>query len=134
MRVGVEARETTVLLVLHVPRFAQVAWRDGKRAGRRLERSTARAFARAAERVMRDGDMLAHDPGSDWFALAMLAPARRGSRVPSFDARATLGRIAAAMSLVTCERVETGWWPVERLEELEDFDRTIERALERGAR
>lgn len=134
VRAAIDGGATTALLVLRLPRFAQVAWRDGKRAGRRLERATARAFAHAAQRVMRDGDVLAHDAGSDWFALAMLAPARHGASARSFDARATLERISAAMSLVTREPLEAGWWPLERTQDLDDFELTIARALERGAR
>ena len=58
------------LLVLRLQEFAEIAWRDGKRAAQRIERVTIRAFAAAADRVMRNGDLLAHDAGSDWFAVA----------------------------------------------------------------
>lgn len=103
-------------------------------AHRRLERATIEAFARAAERLVRDGDALAHEPGSEWFAIAMLAPARGAQRRLSLDARSALERIAAAVSLVTGERVETGWWPLANVAELDAFEATLGRALERGAR
>ncbi|HUA07821.1 MAG TPA: HAMP domain-containing sensor histidine kinase [Candidatus Acidoferrales bacterium] len=111
------------LLILRLPEVAQ-----------RLERQTVEAFARAAQSVVREGDRLAHEPGSDWFAIAMLAPARHGVRMPSLDVRAALERIAATMSLVIGKRLETGWWTVASRREMDEFDVTIERALGRGAR
>jgi signal transduction histidine kinase len=110
------------LLVLRMPAGA-----------RALERATTDAFARGAARAVRDGDQLSHDEGSDWFAIAMLAPARNGGGI-SLDVRSAVERIGATMSLVTGTRIETGWWPVESVQELQPLDRTIERALERGAR
>ncbi|HTX57777.1 MAG TPA: HAMP domain-containing sensor histidine kinase [Candidatus Acidoferrales bacterium] len=113
-------RREIPLLVLRLPDVA-----------RRLERDTVDAFRRAAERVVREGDALAHEGGSDWFAIAMLTPARDGTML---DARSALERISATMSLVTGRRMETGWWPIGAVSEVEDFERTIERALERGLR
>jgi signal transduction histidine kinase len=110
------------LLVLRMP--------PGSRA---VERATTDAFARGAARAVRDGDQLAHDEGSDWFAIAMLAPARNG-RAISLDVRSAVERIGATMSLVTGTRIETGWWPIESLDDLQRLERTVERALERGAR
>ncbi len=98
-----------------------------------LDVETVDAFAGAAARVVRSGDLLAHDPGSDWFVLAMLAPARGAEQALSLDARAALERIAATMSLATGKRMETGWWPVTP-DDFAQFERTVERALERGAR
>ena len=100
---------------------------------RRLERESVAAFARAAERIVRSGDALAHEPGSDWFALAMLAPARAGNAL-AFDTRSALERIAATMSLVSGGHVETGWWPIAHVSELDALPATLERALDRGAR
>jgi len=111
------------LLVLRIPN-----------AARALEPQAADAFARAAQRVVRDGDRFAHDAGSDWFAIAMLAPSRKGTALLSLDARAALERIAAAMSVAAGARIDTGWWPIETMRDLEPIERTIERALERGAR
>jgi signal transduction histidine kinase len=103
-------------------------------AGRTVERTSLAAFARAAERIVRDGDALAHEPGSDWFAVALLAPARRGGRALSLDGRSALERIAATLSLATGTRVETGWYPLASADDLDAFTSTIERALDRGAR
>jgi signal transduction histidine kinase len=100
----------------------------------RLEHETVDAFARAAERIVREGDRLAHEPCSDWFAIAMLSPARDGTAALTLDARAALERISATMSLVTGRRMETGWWPIRARTDVEAFETTIERALERGAR
>lgn len=125
---------TIPMLLLRLPEFAEIAWRDGKRAAQRIERMTVRAFAIAAERVMREGDLLAHQEGSDWFAVAMLSPARAGTSFGALDARAALERIAATMSFETGRRMELGWWPLEACSDIDEFARTREKALERGAR
>jgi signal transduction histidine kinase len=91
------------------------------------------AFARGAERIVREDDVLAHEPGSHWFGLAMLAPARATPGALSLDARSALERIAATMSLVTGRPAQTGWWPLVRAD-IDAFERTIDRAIERGAR
>ncbi len=125
---------TIPLLVLRLPEFAELAWRDGRRAAQRLERTTVRAFAQAADRVMRDGDILGHDYGSDWFAVAMLSPTRGGAAFGAIDARAALERISATMAAETGRRMECGWWPVESAAEVLAFDETRAAALVRGAR
>jgi len=129
-----ETGRTVALLVLRLPEFAERAWREGKRAAQRLERLSAAAFREAAERMIRDGDAFGHEPGSDWFAVALLAPGRDGSFSSVLDARAALERIAAAISLTTGLRMETGWWPLSSPVEARDLARTVERALERGAK
>jgi signal transduction histidine kinase len=121
VRRALAERGEVPLLVLRLPQ-------------RHLEPATIDAFACAAERLLREGDALVHEPGSDWFAIAMVAPARSAQRQLGLDARSALERIAAALSLVTGERVETGWWPLARIGEFDDFAQTIARALERGAR
>jgi signal transduction histidine kinase len=123
LRAALEQGRDVPLLVLRLPV-----------AARRLERESVVAFARAAERVVREGDRLAHEPGSDWFVIAMLTPARDGTSALTLDARSTLERIAATMSLVTGRRMETGWWPITTPADVDGFEGTIERALERGAR
>ncbi len=125
---------TVPLLVFRLPGFSEAAWRDGKAAARRLERATSVAFRKSAREVVRQEDLLAHDPGSDWFAIAMLAPARDGASFMMLDARAALERIAAGVHLVTGGRMETGWHPLRLRSEVVEFGRAIERALERGAR
>lgn len=122
------------LLVLRLPEFAELAWQDGRRAAQRLERTTVRAFAAAADRVMRDGDILGHEDRSDWFAVAMLAPTRGGAAFGAIDARAALDRISATMAVETGRRMEAGWWPAESIDEVDAFDATRAAALERGAR
>ncbi|MDE2482536.1 MAG: HAMP domain-containing histidine kinase [bacterium] len=134
MRVACEQGRAVALLAVRLPEFAQLAWRDGRRAALRLERMTARAVALAAARVMREGDLAAHDAGSDWFALAMLAPARDGAFAQALDARSALERIAAAVSLATGQRMETGWYALDRAADLDDLGAAVARALERGAR
>jgi signal transduction histidine kinase len=121
------------LLVLRLPEVARLAWRNGRRAAQRLERETVDAFARAAERLVREGDRLAHEPASDWFAIVMFSPARDATAL-TLDARSALERISATMSLVTGRRMETGWWSITARADVEAFEATIERALERGAR
>ena len=135
LREALDAQATTIpLLVLRLPEFAELAWQDGRRAAQRLERTTVHAFAAAADRVMRSGDILGHEDGSDWFAVAMLSPTRAGAAFAAIDARAALERIAATMTFETGLRMETGWWPIESITELDAFDATRAAALERGAR
>lgn len=118
------ARGRTVpLMVLRLTDVAQ-----------RLERDMVQAFARAAQRIVREGDRLAHEPGSDWFGIAMLSPARDGADTLTLDARAALERISAMMSFVTGRRMDTGWWPIRSHADVAGFALTIERALERGTR
>lgn len=132
---GALASGPVPLLVLRLPEFERIAWRDGKRAARRLERLTTAAFVQAATRTLRTGDLYAHDPGSDVFAIAMsaLRQDHHDKLGPSpVDIRAVLERVSAAISL-RCElRVETGWSMLTRLEH--DLERDIAIALERGAR
>jgi signal transduction histidine kinase len=122
------------VLVLRVPEFEQVAWRAGRRDARILERQTIASFADAVGRILRNDDLLAHENGSDRFAMALISPARSGRPPESSDVRSTLKRIAAAMSHSTGCRMEAGWWPVERRREIEALAATLDSALERGGR
>jgi len=128
------------ILVLRLPQFERIAWRDGKRAAQRLERSAARAFMQAARRCLRSEDLLAHDPYSDIFVAATLAAPRRGDGQDSLgmpnalDCRSALERIAAAMSLATELTIETGWTLVHDIGSDGDFGVAIASALERGLR
>ncbi|MFN2450383.1 MAG: hypothetical protein ABR508_11460, partial [Candidatus Baltobacteraceae bacterium] len=63
------------LLVLRLRGFEREAWLRGKSAARRLERKTAAAFSRGCARVLREGDCIGHDPASELFVIALLAPA-----------------------------------------------------------
>lgn len=130
-------RRPAPLLVLRLPDFARIAWRDGKRAARSLERRTARAFLRAVRPSLRAGDLLGHDPGSDLFVIVMTAAARAGQevRVPSpLDCRSVLERAAAAVSLTGDLRIEIGWTLLRRYDAAAGLERELESALERGAR
>jgi signal transduction histidine kinase len=121
------------LLALRLPEFERIAWRDGKRAAKRLERMTAGAFLESAARLLRTGDLTGHDPQSDVFAIVMTAPSR--GRAPSvIDIRSVLERVAAAISLESGLRVETGWTLLRRIDLHGDLQAEIAAALERGAR
>jgi len=98
------------LLVVRFPVLEKVAWRRGLRAARATERSAADAFARAAAGVLRTGDTLAHDPGSDVFLAALCAPARDGeSGCAPLDSRSALARIVAAVEAASGLQTESGW-------------------------
>ena len=129
-----EDGRTVPLLVVRLPEFSEAAWRKGKRIAQRLERATGTIFKKIARDVVREEDLLAHDAGTDWFAIAMLAPARNGATFTSLDARAALERIAAGISVASGRRVETGWHPLAQSSDLAAFPKTVERALERGVR
>lgn len=129
-----DSAEGVPLLVLRVADFERIAWRQGKTAARRLERTTTRVFLKAAREALRSGDLAAHDPGSDVFAIAMTAPARACPRPSPVDCRSAVERIAAALSLATNLRVQTGWTVVRDFDAETPLGFEIERALERGAR
>ena len=120
------------VLVARLPDLERVAWRRGLRAARALERRAAGAFERAAGVVLRAGDLLAHDTGTDAFVAALL-PGGRGDAVTApVDARAALARIAAALESSTGLTVLTGWTTVER-GDTADAASLVDRALRRGA-
>lgn len=120
------------LLALRLPEFERIAWREGKRAARRLERLAIRAFTDSAHRLLRTGDLSGHDAGSDVFTIVMTAPSRDARAPSSVDIRSVLERVSAAISLHCGLRAETGWILLTRLES--DLRRDIAAALERGAR
>jgi signal transduction histidine kinase len=122
------------LLVFRVPEFEQIAWSTGRRDARILERRTVAAFAATARHILRRDDLLAHEDGSDRFAIAMMSPGRDGHPPESNAVRAALERIGAALARSTGRRIESGWWPVERRAEVDALAATLDAALERGAR
>ncbi|MDP9110139.1 MAG: HAMP domain-containing histidine kinase [Candidatus Eremiobacteraeota bacterium] len=133
-RLSARANECAVpLLVLRLPEFERIAWREGRPAARRLERATTAAVAKAAARSLRSGDLCAHDRLSDVYLVALCAKSR-GDRTPAVaDARATLERIAAAISLVRDLTIASGWTMVGGA--LSDgLEMHVRSALERGAR
>ena len=98
------------LLVVRFPVLEKVAWRKGLRAARATERGAADAFARAAAGVLRAGDALAHDPGSDVFLAALCAPTREGDAgCAPLDSRSALARIVAAVEAASGMQTESGW-------------------------
>lgn len=119
------------LLALRIPEFEHVAWREGKRAARRLERRAELAFRLSAARVLRRGDRRIHECGRDVFAVVVAAPPREGIPPNAAGCRAMLQRIAAEMSSETGLAVESGWTVAREPFEL---DHEIAIALERGAR
>jgi len=119
------------LLVLRVPDFEHIAWREGKRAARRVERRAARAFAVASRRVLRRGDSRIHDRGRDVFAVLVAEPPRGSARPNAAVCRAMLQRIASEMAAETGLHVESGWTLAH---DPLDLDAEIEIALDRGAR
>ncbi len=126
-----EERAAAVLAV-RLPQFAQIAWSRGQRAARLVEVETANALARSAVRFLRGTDRLAHDPGSDVFAVAMLGTPREARVLAPVDARAALERIVDAIGAATGLRAEAGWSLVRA--PIADLGAELERALDRGAR
>jgi signal transduction histidine kinase len=120
------------VLVVRLPELERVAWRRGLRAARAVERAATAAFSNAVSRVLRAGDLVAHDGGSDIFVAALVAPTRDGSVPAPVDARSALARIAATMEAVTRLEVRTGWTTYEAAD-ADATDAFVERALARGA-
>ena len=104
------------------------------RVPRRFEREMTLAFQNAARRVLRFGDLSAHDPGSEAFVVAMIAPSRDSCAPAAASCRAVLERLAAAMTITSEVRVESGWTLIRAFETPDGLQREIEIALERGAR
>jgi signal transduction histidine kinase len=125
------SNESRPVLVVRLPELERVAWRRGLRAARALERAATAAFSSAVARVLRAGDLVAHDGGSDVFVAALVAPTRDGSVPAPVDARSALARIAATMEAATRLEVRTGWTTYEG-NAADAIEALIERALARG--
>jgi signal transduction histidine kinase len=107
---GARGHADVPLLVFRLPALERTAWRSGLRAARSIERRASGAFAAAAVRVLRSGDAIAHDRGSDLFLAALIAPTRDGQRWPApVDVRSTLARIGASIEGLTHLDVDAGW-------------------------
>ena len=120
------------LLVVRVPALERTAWRDGRPAARAIERRVAAAFGTAVARVLRAGDLIAHDSGSDAFVAALVAPMRAGQRdLAPVDVRSALARIAATVEGLTQLDVDAGWTHYAAADA--GIAVAIERALARGA-
>jgi signal transduction histidine kinase len=128
------AIEARPILVVRLPELERVAWRRGLRAARALERTATAAFSTAVSRVLRAGDLVAHDAGSDVFVAALVAPNREGSAATTpIDVRSALARIAATMEATTRLEVRTGWTTYDHAGDRGSIDAVLERALVRGA-
>lgn len=128
------ATDAPPVLVIRLPELERLAWRRGLRAARALERRAVAAFASAVARVLRTGDVVGHDPGSDVFVAALLAPTREGAPAAApVDARSALARIAATMEATTRLDCLTGWTAYDPLTDRAGLARVVERALLRGA-
>lgn len=122
-------------LVIEAPSLERIAWRDGRRAACRAERTGSLLFQAAAARNLRGEDAVAHDPGTTLFVAALFARARdaRDSLVPE-DCRGALSRLAAAMESGTGFRLRTGWALAHVATEAMSLDRLVAEALRRGRR
>jgi signal transduction histidine kinase len=102
--------EGVPLLVFRLPALERTAWRNGLRAARSIERRATGAFAASAARVLRVGDAIAHDRGSDVFLAALVAPTRAGHGQPApVDVRSALARIGTSIEGLTRLDVDAGW-------------------------
>ncbi len=125
--------EPVPVLVVRLPEFERLAWRRGLRAARALERRAAGAFTTAVARILRSGDLVAHDPGSDLFVAALVAPTRAGaSAAVPLDARSALARIATTVEATTRLDCLTGWTAYDPRSD-GALAPVLERALVRGA-
>jgi signal transduction histidine kinase len=121
------------LLVFRLPALERIAWRNGLRAARSIERRAGDAFAAAATGVLRSEDLIAHDRGSDAFVAALIAPTRDGHRWPApVDIRSALARIAATIEGLTELDVDAGWTHYD-VRGARGIEAAIARALVRGA-
>jgi signal transduction histidine kinase len=131
-RLRQHASDGIPLLVFRLPALERTAWRNGLRAARSIERRATAAFAAAASRVLRAGDAIAHDRGSDAFAAALTAPTRDGHLFPApVDVRSALARIAASIEGLTRLDVDAGWTRYDARAGA-GFEDALARALERG--
>ena len=132
-RLSVSEDAAIPLLVIRLPALEQTAWREGLRKARALERRASRALSRAASNVLRAGDILAHEAGSDVFLAALTAPTRDGAASDRIDARSALARISAMMESVIRMDVDTGWTQYAPRVDGGAMANVITRALVRGA-
>lgn len=127
-------RVPVALLALRLPQFERTAWREGKRAAQRLERRVEQVFADAAGRLLRRGDSIAHDRGSDTFVAALLERSRDERDVAAPAVRSVLERMALAISECSRQRVESGWISLRARADVAPLRDAIAAALERGSR
>ncbi len=122
------------VLVIRIPALERAAWREGRPSARVLERRVHRAFADAADLVLRRADPIAHDSASDVFVAALLEPRRDGMAATAIDARTALARLELTVAGIANVAVRAGWAPFDRIAWEASPDLAIEAALERGER
>jgi signal transduction histidine kinase len=127
------AAEERVLFALRLPAIEELAWREGRGAALARERDALAAFARVCRRTLRRGDALAHEPGSNLFLAALLAPGIDNDVIRT--AHVVLSEITRELETATGSDVESGWTMYRRAD---DPERTLAAAaaaaLERGRR
>jgi signal transduction histidine kinase len=122
------------ILAVRLPQLERLAWECGRGAARRLERRASRAFAQSAGRVLRAGDLLAHEPASDIFAAALAAKVRHPAVQPMDPgARTAIARIGAALEALLRLEVQTGWTSYDAARDARDVPALLQRALAHGA-
>lgn len=120
------------VIVVRLPAVERLAWRAGRAQAQRLERDAVEAFAALASRVLRRGDLLAHDPGTDAFAAALAARPRAADAASPLDVRAAVARLADGMEQALRTPVAAGWSVHAARSEPRDPAALIERALRAG--
>lgn len=121
------------LVVLRLPAIERLAWRAGRAQARRLEARAVEAFLALAKRVLRGGDLLAHDAASDAFLAALAARRRGGAAEPSpLDVRSALARLAGGMERALASPVVGGWTLHGGRAEPDEVTAVVERAVRCG--
>jgi signal transduction histidine kinase len=128
-----ESTGERIVLVLRAVDFEQIAWREGRARALRRERRATEAFACLCRRTLREGDVVAHGPGSDVFVAALLGEPPKGGLVDV--ARAVLAELVRGFGERTGLTLEAGWTVYERDGDAQRALATaIDAALERGRR
>ncbi|MBV8074084.1 MAG: HAMP domain-containing histidine kinase, partial [Candidatus Eremiobacteraeota bacterium] len=118
------------LLVMRLGELERIAWRRGRAAALRFERQARSAFASVGAHAVRSSDLLAHDPKSELFSVALAGSPRSGFPL---DCRATLARAGDAFSNALGVALETGW-TLAAARSTAELEREMRAALARGAR
>ena len=121
--------EPVWVLAVQTDAFARLAWEDGRGAALVLERRTVERFLALLGELLREGDALVHEAGSDLFGFALLSPPRSPSRSATAERRTELAGIERAVSERAGVEVSTGW---ALLEPGQDANRALAVALERA--
>jgi signal transduction histidine kinase len=127
------ADEQVPLLVLRVRELGRTPGAPQAATERALSRRCLQALTEARARLLRTGDVLAHDGGAH-IVVALLSPAREreGVAAPT-DCRATLVRLATALRSATGVQPDTGWIIAPAFSSLRRLQQSIDEALRHGA-